>query len=77
MRSDREERIKERASATWLAEGRVHGKHQDHWHRAEREIAAEEAGGATRRSGRARAAPSEAGTTAPKRPARRSAAKKS
>ena len=78
MRSDREERIKERAYAIWLAEGRVHGKHQDHWHRAEREIAAEEAGGTARRPSRARtAAAGEAGTTAPKRPARRSAAKKS
>ena len=87
MRSDREERIKERAYAIWLAEGRVHGRHQDHWHRAEREIAAEDsagkaAGGATaRRPSRPRAAtaPSKAGTAAaPKRPAtRRSTAKKS
>jgi hypothetical protein len=86
MRSDREERIKERAYAIWLAEGRVHGKHQDHWHRAEREIAAEEAGsepagGATaRRPSRARATkPASAGGSAtPKRPAaRRSTAKKS
>src|SRR6202035_3590539 len=62
MRSDREERIKERAYAIWLAEGRVHGHHQEHWHRAEREIAAEEtvgqaAGGETpRRTRRTRAA---------------------
>ena len=80
MRSDREERIKERAYAIWLAEGRVHGKHQDHWHRAEREIAAEETGGATaRRPSRPRATkpPSEAGSAAAKRPARRSTAKKS
>ena len=86
MRSDREERIKERAYAIWLAEGRVHGHHQEHWHRAEREIAAEEtagkaAGGETpRRPSRARAAaPSKAGAAAaPKRPAtRRSATKKS
>jgi hypothetical protein len=86
MRSDREERIKERAYAIWLAEGRVHGRHQDHWHRAEREIAAEDsagkaAGGATaRRPSRPRAAAaSTAGTAAaPKRPAtRRSTAKKS
>ena len=81
MRSDREERIKERAYAIWLAEGRVHGKHQDHWHRAEREIAAEETGGATaRRPSRPRAtkAASETAAAAPKRPAaRRGAAKKS
>ena len=86
MRSDREERIKERAYAIWLAEGRVHGRHQDHWHRAEREIAAEETagqaagGGAPRSPSRARAAaPSKAGAAAaPKRPAtRRSTTKKS
>ena len=84
MRSDREERIKERAYTIWLAEGRVHGRHQDHWHRAEREIAAEEtgskpAGGGTTRPSRARAAKpaSEGGTAAAKRPARRSTAKKS
>jgi len=84
MRSDREERIKERAYAIWLAEGRVHGRHQDHWHRAEREIAAEETagsaagGGTARRPSGARAAASEAGTAAPKRPAtRRSTTKKS
>jgi DUF2934 family protein len=85
MRSDREERIKERAYAIWLAEGRVHGRHQDHWHRAEREVAAEETageaagGGTVRRPSRARAAkaPSDAGTAAATRPARRSPAKKS
>ena len=86
MRSDREERIKERAYAIWLAEGRVHGKHQDHWHQAEREIAAEETGSepagaaAARRPSRARAAtPAGAGgTAAAKGPAtRRGTAKKS
>ena len=82
MRSDREERIKERAYAIWLAEGRVHGRHQDHWHRAEREVAAEETagkavgGGTARRLSRARAAaPGDAGTTAAKRPARRTTKK--
>jgi hypothetical protein len=44
MRSDREERIKQRAYAIWQSEGHRHGRHEDHWHRAEREIAAEEAG---------------------------------
>jgi hypothetical protein len=86
MRSDREERIKERAYAIWLAEGRVHGHHQEHWHRAEREIAAEETAGqpagdeTPRGTSRTRAtAPSKAGAAAaPKRPAtRRSATKKS
>jgi hypothetical protein len=42
MRSDRQERISERAYLIWVAEGRVHGKHDEHWHRAEHEIAEEE-----------------------------------
>jgi Protein of unknown function (DUF2934) len=44
MRSDREERIRQRAYALWQSEGHRDGRHEDHWHRAEREIAAEEAG---------------------------------
>ena len=54
MRSDREERIRQRAYALWQSEGHRHGRHEDHWHRAEREIAAEEAGpgGAPRRASR-------------------------
>ena len=43
MRSGREERIRQRAYAIWQSEGHGHGRHEDHWHRAEREIA-EEAG---------------------------------
>jgi len=58
MRSDREERIRQRAYALWQSEGHRHGRHEDHWHRAEREIAAEEAGpdGPPRRAGRPRKA---------------------
>jgi hypothetical protein len=61
MRSDREERVKQRAYAIWQTEGHRHGRHEDHWHRAEREIAAEEAGpgGAPRRTSRARKAATE------------------
>ena len=61
MRSDREERIKQRAYAIWQSEGHRHGRHEDHWHRAEREIAAEEAGpgGAPRRTSRPRKAAAE------------------
>ena len=44
MRSDREERIRQRAYAIWQSEGHAHGREEEHWHRAEREIAAEEAG---------------------------------
>jgi hypothetical protein len=70
MRSDREERIKQRAYALWQSEGHRHGRHEDHWHRAEREIAAEEAGpGATpRRASRSRKAA--AAKTAAATPAR-------
>jgi hypothetical protein len=42
MQSDRQERISERAYQIWLAEGRGHGRHDEHWQRAEREIAEEE-----------------------------------
>ncbi len=42
MQSDRQERISERAYQIWVAEGRVDGKHDEHWHRAESEIAEEE-----------------------------------
>jgi hypothetical protein len=42
MQSDRQERISERAYQIWVAEGHVHGRHEEHWHRAEREIAEEE-----------------------------------
>ena len=54
MRSEREERIKQRAYELWQSEGHGHGRHEDHWHRAERDIAAEEAGsgGARRRTSR-------------------------
>jgi len=42
MQSDRHERISERAYQIWVAEGRPHGRHDEHWQRAEREIAEEE-----------------------------------
>jgi hypothetical protein len=42
MQSDRQERISERAYQIWVAEGCVHGRHDEHWQRAEREIAEEE-----------------------------------
>jgi hypothetical protein len=42
MQSDRQARIKERAHQLWLDEGKVEGKHDEHWQRAEREIAAQE-----------------------------------
>jgi len=42
MQSDRQERISERAYQIWVAQGRIHGRHDEHWQRAEREIAEEE-----------------------------------
>ncbi len=42
MQSDRHARIGERAYQIWVAEGRIDGRHDEHWQRAEREIAAEE-----------------------------------
>jgi hypothetical protein len=74
MRSDREERVRQRAYEIWQSEGHGHGRHEDHWHQAEREIAAEEAAGsgkAPRRTTRSRTvsssktiAPKSAGTKA-------------
>ena len=61
MRSDREERIRQRAYAIWQSEGHTHGREEEHWHRAEREIAAEEAepNKAPRRAPRPKQAPAE------------------
>jgi hypothetical protein len=55
MQADREARIRERAYQIWVAEGRTHGSQEAHWHRAEREIMAEEAAPAGTRPARARA----------------------
>jgi Protein of unknown function (DUF2934) len=74
MQADRQARIRERAYQIWLAEGRIEGRQDEHWRRAEREIAAEEAGAGASRS---RSAGSAAAATpkAPRRP-RRTAPKK-
>ena len=42
MDPETRERIRLRAYAIWEKEGRPHGKHLEHWERAERLIAAEE-----------------------------------
>ena len=39
-------RIEKRAHALWEAEGQPHGRHEEHWRRAAREIETEEAAGA-------------------------------
>jgi hypothetical protein len=38
MTADRNARIQERAYHLWLEEGRPYGRHDEHWHRAEREL---------------------------------------
>src|SRR5713226_4080522 len=85
MQSDRQERISERAYQIWVAEGRVHGKHHEHWQRAEREIAEEElrvaAALAKRATARARPATPKASrprqATAQKKPGKAAPAKSS
>ena len=42
MNSEKQRQIEQRAYALWQAEGRPHGKHEEHWRRAAREIEAEE-----------------------------------
>jgi hypothetical protein len=37
--TDREEKIRQRAYSIWEAEGHPHGRADDHWHRAAREVA--------------------------------------
>jgi hypothetical protein len=42
MDSEKLKRIGERAYLFWEAEGQPHGKHEEHWHRAARQVEAEE-----------------------------------
>src|SRR3954464_14015373 len=42
MTADRNARIQERAYHLWLEEGQPHGRHDERWHRAERELIEEE-----------------------------------
>jgi hypothetical protein len=57
MRStDRTRRIEQRAYEIWEREGRPHGKHDEHWHRAAEEITRESGGrGGAARGGSAAA----------------------
>jgi hypothetical protein len=75
MRSDRNRRVEQRAHEIWEAEGRPHGKHDEHWHRAEREIAPEGRGGTARKA--AGTAKSASGKASPaKAPAKTNASAK-
>lgn len=38
MEAERHEQIRKRAHAIWEQEGRPHGREQEHWERAEREL---------------------------------------
>ena len=72
MTEDREHRIRQRAYEMWEGEDRPSGRHDDHWHRAQREIdsivqAQAEPAEAAVRSGAAEAT----GAAKPKRTARR------
>jgi hypothetical protein len=42
MDSEKLKRIEQRAYLFWEAEGQPHGRHEEHWHRAARQIEAEE-----------------------------------
>jgi len=57
MSADLEERIRERAYAIWQEAGCPQGCDQDHWLRAERELAATAKPAAKRRAGTAAKAP--------------------
>jgi hypothetical protein len=43
MDADRHKRIEQRAYAFWQAEGQPLGRHDEHWHRAARQLDGEEA----------------------------------
>ncbi|HEX3410191.1 MAG TPA: DUF2934 domain-containing protein [Stellaceae bacterium] len=42
MDSEKLKRIEQRAYLFWQAEGQPHGRHEEHWHLAARQIDAEE-----------------------------------
>ncbi|HEX9534108.1 MAG TPA: DUF2934 domain-containing protein [Stellaceae bacterium] len=42
MDSEKQKRVEQRAYLFWVAEGQPHGRHEEHWHLAARQIEAEE-----------------------------------
>ena len=56
MNSERWRRIEQRAYALWEAEGQPHGKDEEHWHRATREVDTEESASAVGKRASRRAA---------------------
>jgi hypothetical protein len=42
VNTEKQRRIEQRAYLFWQTEGQPHGRHEEHWHRAARQIEAEE-----------------------------------
>jgi hypothetical protein len=42
VNTEKQKRIEQRAYLFWQTEGQPHGRHEEHWHRAARQIEAEE-----------------------------------
>jgi hypothetical protein len=42
VNTEKQKRIEQRAYLFWEAEGQPHGRHDEHWHRAARQIETEE-----------------------------------
>jgi hypothetical protein len=42
VNTEKQKRIEERAYLFWEAEGQPHGRHEEHWHKAARQIETEE-----------------------------------
>jgi hypothetical protein len=42
VNTEKQKRIEQRAYLFWEAEGQPHGRHEEHWHRAARQIETEE-----------------------------------
>ena len=42
MNLEKQKRIEQRAYSFWEAEGQPHGRHEEHWRRAARQVEAEE-----------------------------------
>jgi hypothetical protein len=42
LNTEKQKRIEQRAYLFWEAEGQPHGRHEEHWHRAARQIEVEE-----------------------------------
>jgi hypothetical protein len=67
--SDRDSRVRDRAYRIWLSQGRPDGHDAAHWHQAQREIEAEDAGSAGGKPAPARPArPKKAPVTSEARP---------